>query len=202
MTAYVNAFNFMDGIDGISIGQVLVACGTWAAIARRYRSPELVGLAIATAGATLGFAPFNLPRARCFLGDVGSYGLGGIASKATIVALQRGAPVEMVIGPLLPSLVDTSVTLVRRAARGEAWYEPHRSHVYQRLVQNGWSHARTSSFVTGMAALASLLGLAGWGRGRRGRLACDVGSAALLGLYLLSPRLVGRARGRAGAPEP
>jgi UDP-GlcNAc:undecaprenyl-phosphate GlcNAc-1-phosphate transferase len=136
MAGYVNAFNFMDGIDGISIAQVVVAGGAWSVLGAAHDVPELVGLAAVAGGAALGFAPFNLPAAVCFLGDVGSYGLGALLAAGAVVGLEARLPVEAVIGPLAVYLADTAATLVRRVRGGEAWYRPHRSHAYQRLVQS------------------------------------------------------------------
>jgi UDP-GlcNAc:undecaprenyl-phosphate GlcNAc-1-phosphate transferase len=144
MAAYVNVFNFMDGIDGISIAQVVVAGGAWSILGTVHAVPQLVGLAAVAGGATLGFAPFNLPTAQCFLGDVGSYGLGALLSAGAVIGLDAGLPFEAMLGPLAVYIADTGVTLVRRIIGGEKWYRPHRSHAYQRLVHSGWSHPAMS----------------------------------------------------------
>src|SRR5207248_1189863 len=73
LVAYVNAFNFMDGIDGISVAQAAVAGAALYLVGRGEHVPALATAAAILAGAALGFAPLNVPRARLFLGDVGSY---------------------------------------------------------------------------------------------------------------------------------
>jgi UDP-GlcNAc:undecaprenyl-phosphate GlcNAc-1-phosphate transferase len=194
MAGYVNAFNFMDGIDGISIAQVVVAGGAWSVLGAAHDVPELVGLAAVAGGAALGFAPFNLPAAVCFLGDVGSYGLGALLAAGAVVGLEARLPVEAVIGPLAVYLADTAATLVRRVRGGEAWYRPHRSHAYQRLVQSGWSHPATSAYVAAVMAAVARLGMISTGPSWRRRVAADLVALGLLAAYLALPTLVeGRA---------
>ncbi|WP_246071972.1 MraY family glycosyltransferase [Marilutibacter aestuarii] len=123
-----NIWNFMDGIDGIAASQaviVVLAC-----------LPFLPGthhaLALALVAACMGFLPFNFPRARIFMGDVGS-GAVGFAIGA-LLALSTGAGgygAAWLLLPLAPFLVDSSLTLLRRVVRGERWWTPHVQHAYQ-----------------------------------------------------------------------
>jgi UDP-GlcNAc:undecaprenyl-phosphate GlcNAc-1-phosphate transferase len=197
MAGYVNAFNFMDGIDGISIAQVVVAGGAWTVVGTTHGVPELVGLAAVASGAALGFAPFNLPAAVCFLGDVGSYGLGALLAAGALVGLEAGLPPEAVIGPLAVYLADTGATLVRRIRTGEEWYRPHRSHAYQRLVQCGWSHPSTSAYVAAVMAAVARLGMVSTGPSLPRRVVADLVALGLLAAYLASPSFVeGKARAR------
>ncbi len=130
--AVVNATNFMDGINGITAAQALAVGLADAALAHRAGLAHAAALAAATAGAAVGFAPFNVPRARVFLGDCGSYALGAVFAGLAVVLLAAGLPAEAVLAPLAVTLVDTGTTLLRRARAGEAWHLPHRTHVYQR----------------------------------------------------------------------
>lgn len=193
LVSYVNAFNFMDGINGISAVQTAVAGASWWVIGTAETATALqVGGAI-VAGAAAGFAPFNFPRARAFLGDVGSYFLGAWLAVLVVVGLRAGLAVEAVVAPLAVALADTLWTLVGRVQRGESWHQPHREHVYQRLVTAGWSHTATTLFVGGFVIACSGVGamtlvISAY----PGRLAVDLTIAALLVAYVLSPRLVAR----------
>ena len=157
MPTIVNAFNFMDGINGIS-GGTAVAWGASVASTEGVPSQSRMQGAV-TAGMGLGFLPYNVPEASMFLGDVGSYLFGGgiaatvIQSSFTDKRLDLGAAVNT-LSPLIPYLADTGSTIVKRATRGESITQAHREHAYQRLIQEtGWPHWR----VSGIAALASAL---------------------------------------------
>lgn len=159
LVAFVNAFNFMDGINGISIAQVVAAGTVWAWLGHTTERWGVVVASLALVGAALGFGPFNLPRARAFLGDVGSYHFG--ASLALIAAwlVWSGEPLDASLGALGCYLADTFFTLLRRARAGEALMEPHRSHSYQRLVDHGWSHARVACLVGGVSLASGAIGV-------------------------------------------
>lgn len=193
LVGFVNAFNFMDGIDGISVVQAVGAGVTWFLVGNHLHSSTLtVGGAVA-AGAALGFAPFNLPRARMFLGDVGSYFLGAWLAVVAVVGLRAGVPPEAVLAPLTLYAADTGTTLLRRVARGERWYLPHRDHAYQRLGDAGWSHLQASAVVGACIAACGALGAVSLSGSVPARVAADVAVAAVLAGYLLAPRWVNRA---------
>ena len=178
LTGYTNAFNFMDGINGLAAGQAIVTglgmallgsvvSGRWSVISGQWpvvsgqwsvvSSPVLLSLVIA--GACAGFLPHNFPRARLFMGDVGSAPLGFLLAALVVwIARDQGWWLLVPLGLLHANFVlDTGLTLVRRILRGERWYEAHREHFYQRLIRSGKSHP----FVTGleMALQGVVLGL-------------------------------------------
>lgn len=199
VASYVNAFNFMDGINGISAGQVLVVAGQVTVASLVADEPGLATAgAIAAAGA-LAFLPFNFPRARMFLGDVGSYLLGALVAGLVIAAVKAGIPVEAAAAGAVLYATDTFVTLVRRVRRGEVWHEAHREHVYQRLTDTGLGHVAVTGIVTGMAALCALLGVAGAQQGRELRALAVAGIAAVAASYVALPGMVAR---RTGAATP
>ncbi|WP_157408340.1 glycosyl transferase [Actinoplanes sp. N902-109] len=175
LTAYANAFNFMDGINGISAAQAVVA-GLVFALAGLP-----AGLVLAAAAAT--FLPWNAGRARIFLGDAGSYGLGALIAALAVLGLRQGLPVAVVLAPLAVTLADTGCTLARRILRGEPWYRPHRSHTYQRLTDAGWTHQQvtllTVAISAGLSAAAAV----------DTRLAVAV-AVLLLGGYFTLPAMV------------
>ena len=141
----VNVWNFMDGIDGIAATQaVLVAAGLALALDGAWSL-----LAAALAAATLGFLPYNLPRARIFMGDVGSGAIGfALAALGGVFAAEAGPRGGLLLlVPLSAFLVDAGLTLLRRVLRGERWWTPHVQHAYQ-----GW--ARRAGHVPVTAAYA------------------------------------------------
>jgi UDP-N-acetylmuramyl pentapeptide phosphotransferase/UDP-N-acetylglucosamine-1-phosphate transferase len=155
---FVNLFNFMDGIDGIAGSEtVCITAGlVWLATVGRLE-PGAALLAAATGGAALGFLWWNWQPARIFLGDVGSVPLGYLIGWLLIGAAAAGAWAAALILPLY-YLADATITLGRRAARGEAVWRAHRDHFYQRAVQGGLSHGQVVRFV--VAGNVALIGLA------------------------------------------
>ena len=188
LVAFVNAFNFMDGINGISVAQAVVAGATWFAVGVHTHTPALTAGGAIIAGAAMGFAPFNLPNARMFLGDVGSYFIGAWLASVAVLGVRAGVAPEAVLAPLALYAADTSATLARRVARGERWYLPHRDHAYQRLGETGRSHVETSAFVAACIGICGLLGAVSLGRSVTLRVAADVAIAGVIGGYLLAPR--------------
>jgi UDP-N-acetylmuramyl pentapeptide phosphotransferase/UDP-N-acetylglucosamine-1-phosphate transferase len=190
--SYVNVTNFMDGVNGITGWHGLVT-GTAFACMGAYTDREwLVVVGASLAGASLGFLPYNAVRARVFLGDVGSYGIG-----ATIAALSGGAflsglPTEACLGPLVVYLADTGSTLVRRVSRGEDWREPHRSHVFQRLTDLGFSHLAVGLFVAALTVVTTLLGALSLLDDPQLRLIGDALVVVVVAGYLAMPTMLAR----------
>jgi Fuc2NAc and GlcNAc transferase len=161
IVSVVNFFNFMDGIDGLAGLQGVV---TGLAIALAGWSPMAQAAGAALAGASAGFLVFNWSPASIFLGDTGSNFLGFAFAALPFMAWshQRPEAVLMVGLSLWFFLADASLTLVRRVARGERFYEAHRQHLYQRVVDAGERHHRVATGIGLGAALVSALALAGW----------------------------------------
>jgi UDP-GlcNAc:undecaprenyl-phosphate/decaprenyl-phosphate GlcNAc-1-phosphate transferase len=187
---YTNAFNFMDGINGLAVAQVVVAGVAWWLIGWHDRAPALAAAGAIAAAAAAGFAPFNAPRAKMFLGDVGSYFLGGWLAAAAIIGLRSGIAPEAVLAPLSLFLADAGVTLARRVRRHEPWSEPHRDHAYQRLVAGGWSHGHTTLVVGLVMVTTSALGALSLTATPALRAAGDLGELVVLAAYLRLPSLL------------
>ncbi|ADP80295.1 glycosyl transferase [Pseudofrankia inefficax] len=201
ITGFVNAFNFMDGVNGISATQATVAGVGYALVGTVHHSPPLVAGGTVLAGAALGFAPFNMPRALVFLGDVGSYAIGGAIAALALQAAVSGVPVEAVAAPVVLYLADTATTLVRRIRTGERWYLPHRGHAYQRLVTAGWSHTTVAGYTGVLAAFCAGLGLVSATTvAVPVRVCADLMICFLVARYLGAPRRVATRRGGVEAP--
>lgn len=136
---FVNLVNFMDGLDWITVaGMVPLAAALALAAMMGVIDPVTGWLAAALCGGLLGFAPFNRPVARLFLGDVGSLPIGLITAWLLYRLALQGGLAAAILLPLY-YLADATLTLARRAARGERVWEAHRSHFYQRATVNGLS---------------------------------------------------------------
>ncbi|ONH36811.1 glycosyltransferase family 4 protein [Protofrankia sp. BMG5.30] len=204
IAGFTNAFNFMDGINGISSAQTLLTGVAFAVIGHRSGLDFLTYGGAMAAGAALGFGPYNFPRARIFLGDVGSYALGALIAVLTLLAVAHGVRPDAVVAPLLVYLADTSCTLLRRVRSGQLWYAPHRGHVYQLLTVAGWSHTRATLAVSSVTAATAGLGIVIYSADLAARVAAGIAAVLLVRMYLLLPRyLDGRRRQpRAGAAAP
>jgi len=140
-----NLYNFMDGSDGLAGGMALfgfAALGVAAAIAGQ---APLALLCAGIAAAAAGFLCFNFHPARIFMGDVGSVPLGFLAGALGIAGYEAGIwPLWFPLLVFSPFIVDASVTLLRRALRGEKVWQAHRNHYYQRMVRMGIGHRGTA----------------------------------------------------------
>jgi len=160
-----NAYNFMDGIDGIAAGQAVVAGVAWAIVGRHAADAGAlaIGAAIALSGA--GFLLHNRPPARIFMGDVGSGFLGFTVAALPLLLAAGGSELDRARLPVVaaaivwPFLFDATFTFLRRLARGENVFDAHRSHLYQRLIIAGASHAQVSTVYAGWALISSALGV-------------------------------------------
>lgn len=157
--ASVNVVNFMDGIDGLVASQTIIA-GAYIALLAPW--PSLAaGFSLCLAAAMAGFLLWNWSPARIFLGDAGSGSAGLLLVLAGLLTVAAaGAGVVRVFLPLCPMFLDATVTLWRRWRRGERVTRAHRSHLYQRLANGAWGHARTSLCYVAASVAGALVGLA------------------------------------------
>jgi Fuc2NAc and GlcNAc transferase len=152
LVAGTNAFNFMDGIDGIAGAEAaFLALSTAALLSNVGDAQHLQASAIWIGAAALGFLVLNWPPASIFMGDVGSGFLGFVLVALALGAWELGAT-PLWTWPILAGcfVVDSTTTLFRRAIRGERIAEAHRSHAYQRLARRWGSHRKV---VLGMMAV-------------------------------------------------
>lgn len=155
-----NAYNFMDGIDGLAGGQAVIAGLGWTILGFLGHQPFIFLVGVALAASSLGFLVHNWPPARIFMGDVGSAFIGFSLAVIPIIGVQRD-PRFMVVGFLVvwPFIFDTSFTLIRRLTRGENIFVAHRSHIYQRLVIAGYSHRFVALVYMGLALIGTVVAL-------------------------------------------
>lgn len=136
---FVNLVNFMDGLDWITAAEVvpvMAALALFGFYGELPSGPTLVALALC--GAMIGFAPFNKPVAKLFLGDVGSLPIGLLMGWCLLQLAGSGHLVAALLLPLY-YLADATLTLLKRLMRGEAIWVAHRSHFYQQATSNGFS---------------------------------------------------------------
>ncbi|MDE2581637.1 MAG: undecaprenyl/decaprenyl-phosphate alpha-N-acetylglucosaminyl 1-phosphate transferase [Rhodospirillales bacterium] len=129
-----NAMNFIDGLNGLASGVALIAAAFLAGIAAWQGSWFAYFAALLLVAGLTGFLPFNFPRARIFMGDVGSQFCGFVLAMLGVVAARfDGVDLSLLLVPMLLSgvLYDVAFTLVRRAMAGERLTVPHRGHLYQ-----------------------------------------------------------------------
>jgi UDP-N-acetylmuramyl pentapeptide phosphotransferase/UDP-N-acetylglucosamine-1-phosphate transferase len=157
---FVNLVNFMDGLDWITVAEMVPITAFLALLGPLGVLPWPAALAAAgLCGGLLGFAPFNRPVARLFLGDVGSLPLGLMVGWLLLELAGTGALAAAFLLPLY-HLADATITLLRRLARGERVWEAHRSHFYQQATDRGLSPLAVSTRVFLLnLALAALAGL-------------------------------------------
>jgi UDP-GlcNAc:undecaprenyl-phosphate/decaprenyl-phosphate GlcNAc-1-phosphate transferase len=200
LVAYVNAFNFMDGINGLAAEQAIVGGCSWWFIGTECGVPVLALGGALLAGAALGFLPYNFPRARMFLGDVGSYALGAWSAVLVVVALRAGVSPVAALAPVSIVLADTATTIVRRALRGERLFEAHRCHTYQQLVDLGWSHTATTLLVAVTVLCCSLIGVVTLDAGVVIELGAGLAVLLVGAAYLVFPALIERREPTRGSP--
>ena len=160
----INLHNFMDGIDGILAQQVIFVGLGLALLAGAVGQVALAAASACLAAAALGFGYFNRPRARIFMGDVGS-GTMGLLIFALTALLWR---VDWRL--LWPALIlsssfvaDASLTLLNRMVGGRRWYTAHREHLYQWMVRSGFTHASGGACYLGWNLLvAAPLAVLAW----------------------------------------
>jgi UDP-N-acetylmuramyl pentapeptide phosphotransferase/UDP-N-acetylglucosamine-1-phosphate transferase len=134
---FVNLTNFMDGIDWMTVAETVPVVGAIILLGVLGVVPALA-VAVALFGAIIGFAPFNKPVARLFLGDVGSLPIGLLLAWLLFHVAASGHLAATILLPLY-YLADTALTLLRRARAREPIWQAHRSHFYQRATDGGFS---------------------------------------------------------------
>jgi len=156
-----NAYNFMDGIDGIAGGVALAGGLGWMMLASNARTPFAFWIAFAIAASSLGFLGHNWSPAKIFMGDVGSTFLGYTFAVLPLISSDKSGDALM-LGTLLmwTFIMDAGVTFIGRVLKRENLFVGHRTHLYQRLVVGGYKHSTVSLLYIFLTLLAGLLSYA------------------------------------------
>jgi Fuc2NAc and GlcNAc transferase len=180
VVATANCYNFMDGINGIAGITALVAFACLLVFGGAADTPFFSPI-MAVMGALLGFLPFNLPRARLFMGDVGSIFLGFLFALSVCLLAQTWTEFLVFASFLFPFYADEAVTVVERLWRGESLLAPHRRHLYQFLAnERGIAHWKVSVLYAVIQVFVALLVVAA---GRHGFWSVLGSDAALLAMW-------------------
>jgi UDP-N-acetylmuramyl pentapeptide phosphotransferase/UDP-N-acetylglucosamine-1-phosphate transferase len=178
----VNVANFMDGLDWMTVAEVVPVTGALAILAALGALPAADGaVALALLGAILGFAPFNRPVARLFLGDVGSLPIGLILFWLLLRLAANGHLVAAVALPLY-YVADATVTLLLRLWRRENVLRAHRTHFYQRATDRGYSVVEVVTAVFFVNVALAFLAVISVGRPAAEMIALALGAAAVFGV--------------------
>lgn len=188
----INAVNFMDGSDGM-LAAVMTPASMGLCVAGLVSgtgAASVFGLALAAA--LIGLLAFNRPPARVFAGDVGSLTAGAAFAGGALAMAGQGFSGSLWLAPLfvLVFLTDVLLTMLRRVRAGRFTFEAHREHLYQRLIQAGWSHGRVALVYGGLTAGIVLSGLfAAQGPDGAVPAVFAVWTVALTALYAVGSRL-------------
>ena len=183
---FVNLVNFMDGLDWMTVAEIVPITAALAAMGAIGALPAAGTIvALALCGAMIGFAYFNRPVAALFLGDVGSLPIGLLLGWLLLLLAARGHLAAAVVLPLY-YLADATITLFRRLAGGEPIWQAHRTHFYQRATDGGFTVpaivGRVFLVNIGLCALALLTVIA---PGRPTSIAALAGAAILVAWLLV-----------------
>jgi UDP-N-acetylmuramyl pentapeptide phosphotransferase/UDP-N-acetylglucosamine-1-phosphate transferase len=182
---FVNLTNFMDGIDWMTVAEVVpVTAGIVAFGLLGIVSPLPALIALLMCGAMLGFAPFNRPVAKLFLGDVGSLPIGLVLAWLLLQLAVRGELAAALILPLY-YVADATLTLLRRIVAREPIWQAHRSHFYQRAVDGGFSVSEIVARVFGLNLALVALAVVAVSASRLIALVSLLSAAALVGVLLV-----------------
>lgn len=157
--AFMNAFNFMDGANGLAATAAIFGLSALAVAIAASGAGASAAAAALLAAAVFGFLPLNFPKGRLFLGDCGSQSIGfAIAAFAVFAAQADTGAVSALFAPtvFMPFLFDVAFTLAHRAARRRKLAEAHNEHLYQLLIRLGARHASVTALYLMLVALSTL----------------------------------------------
>ncbi len=158
IVGFMNAFNFMDGANGLAAGAAAVGLAWFAVFSGLSGAPALAVAALLLSCAAAGFLPENLIRGKIFMGDNGSQMLGFlIAAFAVLGADWTGARLSALVMPVifLPFIFDVAWTLASRTLRGQNVLVAHREHLYQLMMRGGVSHAGVAVIYMGLVSVCA-----------------------------------------------
>jgi UDP-GlcNAc:undecaprenyl-phosphate/decaprenyl-phosphate GlcNAc-1-phosphate transferase len=160
--AITNAFNLIDGLDGLAAGSALFSTLV-AFVVALLNGPSLVTvMTIALAGAILGFLRYNFNPATIFLGDSGSLFIGFVLSALALAGAQKAPTIVAVAIPVVSfglPILETSLSIIRRLISGRPVFTADREHIHHKLLQHGMTHRQVVILLYGVSAVFALLSL-------------------------------------------
>jgi UDP-GlcNAc:undecaprenyl-phosphate GlcNAc-1-phosphate transferase len=160
--AVTNAFNLIDGLDGLAAGSALFSTLVMFVVALLGNEPLVSLLTLALAGAVLGFLRYNFNPATIFLGDCGSLFIGFMLSALALQGAQKAPTIVAVAIPVVSfglPILETALSIVRRFISGRPVFTADREHIHHKLLQRGWSHRQAVIILYGVSAVFALLSL-------------------------------------------
>src|SRR5229473_520178 len=157
-----NAFNLIDGVDGLASGSALFSSLVLLGVALSQGRPMVAVIALALTGALAGFLRYNFNPASIFLGDSGSLFVGFSLAALSLQGSQKASTAVAVAIPILAfglPVVDTSVSIARRFLSGKPIFQGDREHIHHMLLERGWSQRRVALVLYGVSALFGLLAM-------------------------------------------
>lgn len=157
-----NAFNLIDGLDGLATGASLFAALVMLGVSLVNGRTLVTVISIALVGALIGFLRYNFNPASIFLGDSGSLFIGFLLAALSVTGTQKASTVVAVAIPLMAfalPIIDTGFAITRRFISGKPLFEGDREHIHHKLLERGWSQRRVAFALYGVCALFGLLAL-------------------------------------------
>jgi UDP-GlcNAc:undecaprenyl-phosphate/decaprenyl-phosphate GlcNAc-1-phosphate transferase len=162
VVAITNAFNLIDGLDGLAAGSALFSTLVAFVVALLSGYSLVTVMTIALAGATLGFLRYNFNPATIFLGDSGSLFIGFLLSALALAGAQKAPTIVAVAIPVVSfglPILETSLSILRRLISGRPVFTADREHIHHKLLQHGLSHRQVVIVLYGVSAIFALLSL-------------------------------------------
>jgi UDP-GlcNAc:undecaprenyl-phosphate GlcNAc-1-phosphate transferase len=162
VVAIANAFNLIDGMDGLAAGAALFSSLVVMAVSLMQGRPLVIVFALVLSGSLAGFLRYNFNPASIFLGDSGALLVGFLLAALSVEGSQKASTAVSVAIPILAfglPVVDTSITILRRLIARKPLFEGDREHIHHMLLQRGWSQRKTAFVLYGVCAVFGLLAL-------------------------------------------